>query len=408
MVLSISLNGKTLGQTTVHLEKHIMRNREMSGGEIKNIKNATKSHINPALTAMNVPLVDELSSKEIRDLYEEHMQARDNAGDQGIMTKNTKGKEVKMKRGNKNTKACSAFTLQLSNTTLLKLGWRALNVKGSDDLDDLDDDEDKIQMLPANMQDDDVLENVTEIYKTMLKAVQDSPEIYGNVAFASIHFDESSPHVDGVLQQTDGKDPYRDVRSYMTGPTTEHKGPRGKLHRMQDVLATNFQKEFIKSAGVPEKVAIDKIKELELTRGEKRSKSEKLRNKERRLERLRKELKNNENALKEQKIAFEREMEQERAELKEKKHVLESEIQDRAKFMRKMMIKSVEYLEPTDEQLKTLRTQKLGAIGPTLSDIVTSASVKNIQRQVTRNQRIQNLNISKSSKRKTTEKDITD
>lgn len=164
------------------------------------------------------------------------------------LNENRKTDNLRAKRNNANV--CGRGTLQISLDSLEKMGY-ALDAKWSE-------------------QTDEAKENVTKAYKSMLH-VFDNRENAGELLLASLHVDESTPHVDFIVNGIDENDYTFDMRGVLNGFHNEKKGE--KLANLQDELENGMYKEY----------TLDEVMYYELYRGEpKRNKKKKEKNLKRR------------------------------------------------------------------------------------------------------------------------------
>ena len=181
----------------------------------------TKSNIDPSETQYNVSLHrDEILetktfkrvAKELTDQFQAN---REKAG---------------LKRKRSDFKTMMVGTFQISDDTLMRIGY--------DKAKKWSEHSGAIRMA------------VTEIYGRMVKNALNKPDYYGRIMTATLHVDESTPHVDfmsigvdperlnfGVREILNGeetKDPKTGKRRYM---------PKGaKLSEIQDDLSTIYER----------------------------------------------------------------------------------------------------------------------------------------------------------------------
>ena len=95
--------------------------------------------------------------------------------------------------------------------------------------------------------------NVTIAYNRMVKNAVGKPDVYGKVLTATLHVDESTPHVDFITCGIDAERPEMSMREILNGPKGSKKG--SKLRAMQDDLDTIFNDEekerFLLTRGEP-------------------------------------------------------------------------------------------------------------------------------------------------------------
>lgn len=201
MAGSIHLNGKKLADAGAGLERHIEREDEK---EAEVAKKYTGSFIDPTQTHYN-QIWQRGTMKEIRDELKEVNERR---------------KEQGKKAFRKDANIFMTGTLQLSDDTLMKLGMQY--------------DEEKKSWLKWEEQPEKVQDNVTRAYKDMFNSISQQPERYGKMHMASLHLDESSPHVDIVTLAIDRDHVDMKARDFLNGPKGTPKGQ--KMREMQDNL----------------------------------------------------------------------------------------------------------------------------------------------------------------------------
>lgn len=219
MALSVHFNAYNQKGLTGGVQAHQERFSEKEA--LHALKN-TKSNIDPSETQYNVSLYrDEVLetktfkrvAKELTDQFQAN---REKAG---------------LKRKRSDFKTMMVGTFQISDDTLELLGY------------------DKAKKWSEH--NGAVRMAVTEIYSRMVKNALNKPDYYGRIMTATLHVDESTPHVDfmcigvdperlnfGVREILNGdetKDPKTGKRRYM---------PKGaKLSEIQDDLSTIFADE---------------------------------------------------------------------------------------------------------------------------------------------------------------------
>ena len=204
MSVSIHMNGRTRSQMNKPLHTHQVRLNKEDG--VRALKD-TDSAINPELTHMNVALMEDGAMERFKS-----MKAK-------LETISDKRVANGQKRLYKSANVFMVGTLQIGDDSLEALGWT------------FDEDGKK---KPANEQSETTIKNVTVVYSSMLESVRKQPEIYGEVFSATLHFDETSPHVDFMVDILDVNQPDKLVRDYLNGPKGTPKGE--KLRNMQDNL----------------------------------------------------------------------------------------------------------------------------------------------------------------------------
>lgn len=255
-------------QGSIHLENHIKRDKESDTGYLKNVIENTNSKIDPRLTKYNVRLADKMNIADVKNNIVDYQNARDELGQQGVTVENTHHKQVAVKRQNKNTKMFATATIQISDDTLEDMGWR-FSKNG--------------KKLPTDKQDPAVIKKVIESYRLAVNGVNTYRDKYGSVAFAELHFDESSPHVDMVLNVLDKEKPLETIRSHFNGPTDLYSGHNGKMRQLQDDLETGIAIQY----GIKYDVSTDEARKVivkaGLNRGEEKSKKQTLKEQQREL-----------------------------------------------------------------------------------------------------------------------------
>lgn len=216
MSLSVHFNAYNQKTLTGGVQAHQERFSEREA--LHALKN-TKSNIDPSETQYNVSLYrDEvLETKTVKrvakELTDQFQANREKAG-------------LKRKRKDFNTMMVGTF--QISDETLDRLGY------------------DKAVKWSENS--DRAKYNVTVVYKEMVKNALKKPDYYGRVMTATMHVDESTPHVDFMCI---GVDPERlnfGVSEILNGETTKdpktgkrRNKPKGmKLAEIQDDLSTIY------------------------------------------------------------------------------------------------------------------------------------------------------------------------
>lgn len=195
---SVHINGNTRANMKSTLRQHQLRDDEEEG---KKALKATESDIDPKLSHMNINYFDD---------PERFPKMREK-----IDTINEKRTQDGKKKMYKSANVFMTGTLQLSNESLQRLGWQF-------DGDDA---------LPADKQPEHALKNVKAVYADMVQSVHKQPEVYGDVFSATLHLDESSPHVDFLSDPLDVDKPYQAARAFLNGPKGDAKR---NVRRMQD------------------------------------------------------------------------------------------------------------------------------------------------------------------------------
>lgn len=201
---SVHINGNTRANMKSTLRQHQLRDDEKEGQ--KALK-ATESDIDPKLSHMNLNYFDD------PDRFPKMRKKID--------TINEKRTQDGKKKMYKSANVFMTGTLQLSNESLHRLGWK------------FEDEEALEDALPADKQPEHALKNVKAVYADMIQSVHKQPEVYGDVFSATLHLDESSPHVDFLSDPLDVDKPYQAARAFLNGPKGDAKR---NVRRMQDNL----------------------------------------------------------------------------------------------------------------------------------------------------------------------------
>ena len=237
MSLSVHFNAYNQKTLTGGVQAHQERFSEREA--LHALKN-TNSNIDPSETKYNVSLYrDEvLETKTVKrvakELTDQFQANREKAG-------------LKRKRSDFNTMMVGTF--QISDDSLMRIGY------------------DKTKKWSE--QSKKAQRRVTAVYSEMVKNALNKPDYYGRVMTATLHVDESTPHVDFMCI---GVDPERlnfGVSEILNGETTKdpktgkrrHKPKGAKLAKIQDDLSTIYghNPEF--------------AEKYELVRGDKKSKN---------------------------------------------------------------------------------------------------------------------------------------
>lgn len=214
MSVAYHANGRRWRDVRPAIIQHQVRNDEEDG---KKAKKHTDSTIRPELSKYNQVLYHEPDLlKTMHKEYEEVNRKRVENG----------GRKLRA-----DANVLIVGTIQLSDDTLKALGWQfveheVVNEKGKKEIV-----EDK---LPVDQQPTKARVAVTEVYKRITQSIMAQPDRYGRVRSATIHYDETSPHVDLIADPLDVTQPDRTARTVLNGP----KGtPKGKnMREMQDHL----------------------------------------------------------------------------------------------------------------------------------------------------------------------------
>lgn len=216
MALSVHFNAYNQKGLTGGVQAHQERFTEKEA--LHALKN-TKSHIDPSETQYNVSLYrDEvLETKTVKrvakELTDQFQANREKAG---------------LKRKRSDFKTMMVGTFQISDDSLIRIGY------------------DKTKKWSENSE--KARSRVTAIYGRMVKNALNKPDYYGRVMTATMHVDESTPHVDFM---SIGVDPERlnfGVREILNGEETKdpktgkrrYKPKGAKLAEVQDDLSTIY------------------------------------------------------------------------------------------------------------------------------------------------------------------------
>lgn len=216
MSLSVHFNAYNQKGLSGGVQTHQERFTESEA--IHALKN-TKSNIDPSETQYNRCLFrDELletkTVKQVaKELTDQFQANREKAG---------------LKRKRKDFKTMMVGTFQISDDTLMRIGY------------------DKSKKWSENS--DKAKARVTVVYREMVQNALNKPDYYGRVMTATMHVDESTPHVDFMCI---GVDPERlnfGVREILNGEETKdpktgkrrYKPKGAKLAEVQDDLSTIY------------------------------------------------------------------------------------------------------------------------------------------------------------------------
>lgn len=176
MSVSIHINGKTLGDFEPGIVKHQLRDSESS----ERVSKYTDSEIRPEDTKFNHNYFDEIGTN-----YNEILNMGKTFEAKTSMI-NAKRKKEGKRRIRSNSNLIGFGTIQLSDESLVQMGWKV----------DGDFNSGKYSKLPAGDQSQEVLDRVRETYDKLVQSTLDQPEVFGHVYSASLHMDEGTPHVD--------------------------------------------------------------------------------------------------------------------------------------------------------------------------------------------------------------------
>lgn len=216
MALSVHFNAYNQKGLTGGVQAHQERFTEKEA--LHALKN-TKSHIDPSETQYNVSLYrDEvLETKTVKrvakELTDQFQANREKAG---------------LKRKRSDFKTMMVGTFQISDDSLIRIGY------------------DKTKKWSENSE--RARRRVTAIYGRMVKNALNKPDYYGRVMTATMHVDESTPHVDFMCIGVDPEKLDFGVREILNGEETKdpktgkrrYKPKGAKLAEVQDDLSTIY------------------------------------------------------------------------------------------------------------------------------------------------------------------------
>lgn len=244
MSLSVHFNAYNQKGLTGGVQAHQERFTEEEA--MHALKN-TKSYIDPSETKYNVSLYrDEVLetktfkrvAKELTDQFQAN---REKAG---------------LKRKRSDFKTMMVGTFQISDLSLVLMGY------------------DKSKKWSENSE--KARRRVTDVYQKMVDNALDKPDYYGRVMTATMHVDQSTPHVDFMSIGVDPEKLNYGVREILNGETTKdpktgkrRNKPKGmKLSEIQDDLSTIYGRnpEIVKKydlvRGEEESVNLANIRDL--------------------------------------------------------------------------------------------------------------------------------------------------
>lgn len=200
MSVSVHVNGRSKRDLRQGIKLHQERFNE---DEATAVLANSDSSIDPKLSSMNVSFFkDDDRFKTIREKLAVVNEKRVSSG---------------MRKLRKDANIFMAGTVQFSDESLALLGWKS----------DADG-----KKLSADQQEPDTIERVTQAYGSAVRSIVKQKDVYGDVFSATLHFDESSPHVDFMSDALDVNSIDQTARTFLNGA----KGtPRGKnMREMQD------------------------------------------------------------------------------------------------------------------------------------------------------------------------------
>lgn len=215
MAISSKIKGQSHKKISSGLQHHQERFSEKEGLEA--LKN-TDSKIDVSQTKFNQLLFksDELQGRSVRKFVSEEFEKV-----------NTKRKEMGKRGYRPDSNTVGMGNFQISDDSLALLGY---------------DKSKKWDEQSKQAQD-----NVIIAYKRLVNNAIKKPDIYGKVLTASLHVDESTPHVDFLTTGVDAERPDWSLREVLNGKEWRDENgkrrfpPRGsKLSAMQDDINTVF------------------------------------------------------------------------------------------------------------------------------------------------------------------------
>lgn len=244
MSLSVHFNAYNQKTLTGGVQAHQER---FSEKEARHALRNTNSNIDPTETKYNVSLYrDEiLETKTVKRVAKELTeQFQANRGKAGL----------KRKRKDFNTMMVGTF--QISDLSLVLMGY------------------DKSKKWSENSE--KARRRVTDVYQKMVNNTLDKPDYYGRVMTATMHVDQSTPHVDFMCIGVDPEKLDYGVREILNGETTKdpktgkrRNKPKGmKLSEIQDDLSTIYghnpgiAKKYDLVRGEEESVNLANIRDL--------------------------------------------------------------------------------------------------------------------------------------------------
>lgn len=235
MSVSIHMNGQKRENMKKAIHQHQVRLNVEDG---KNVAKHSDSKIDSTLSHMNINYFDDV------DRFKKMRKKLDVISDKRV--------EAGGKKLYKSANVMMTGTLQLSDDTLEKLGWQS---------------DDEGNKLPADKQSPQALKNVRNVYADIIQSVKRQPKIYGDVFSATLHLDESSPHIDFMSDPIDVNETDQTARTFLNGGKKAKKG--AALRNMQDNIMAYSQfdeptrKKFGLERGDSEAKKIDKVKTLQ-------------------------------------------------------------------------------------------------------------------------------------------------
>ncbi|HFI0458407.1 TPA: hypothetical protein ACGOY3_002063 [Streptococcus suis] len=225
MSLSAKITGKPSKKITSGLQEHQERFSENEGkAALKN----TDSRIDVSQTKYNELMFksDELNGRSVKKFVSDEFEKV-----------NEKRKEMGLRGFRPDSNTIGMGNFQISDDTLEKLGY------------------DKSKKWDE--QTEQAQRNVRLVYHRMVSNAVKKPDIYGKILTATLHVDESTPHVDFLTTGVDAERPEWSLREVLNGKEWRDENgkrrfpPKGsKLRAMQDDLNTLFSEENQKHYGL--------------------------------------------------------------------------------------------------------------------------------------------------------------
>lgn len=208
MSQSVHINGKPINKLGGGVQLHQERFDENEGLEV--LKN-TDSLINVSQTKYNLSLFKS-------DVLSDGKTVKQYVSDELKKVNEKRVNELGKRAFRKDANVVGVGTFQISDDSLEKLGY----VKGK----------------LWEEQTEQTRTAVQVVYARMVKNAIEKPDVYGKVLTATLHVDESTPHVDFITCGIDAERPEMSMREILNGPKGSKKG--SKLRAMQDDLDTIF------------------------------------------------------------------------------------------------------------------------------------------------------------------------
>lgn len=207
MSLSVHINGKPIGKVSSGVQSHQERFTQKEGLDV--LKN-TSSLIDTNQSVYNVSLFksEVLKDKTVKQYVSDELKK---VNEKRV---NELGKRALRKDAN----TVGIGTFQIGDDSLEKLGF----------------DKDK----KWSEQSEQARKNVMAVYSGMVRNAVGKPDRYGKILTATLHVDESTPHVDFMTTAVDVERPEWTMREVLNGPPGSKRGAR--LREMQDDLDTIF------------------------------------------------------------------------------------------------------------------------------------------------------------------------